>query len=94
MSLDVNNVVRSAAIVVVGLPLSGALAVGIVANLPEGESRAVSTATAVKADLTEACLNWAYSKPDSKLEREAKNTIDDYFGGEVDHAGVCKFVFS
>ena len=94
MSLDLNNVIRSAAIVVVGLPLSGALAVSVVSNLPEGESRAVATQNAIKADLTEACLDWGYSKGDSKLEREAKNEIDDYFGGEVNHAGVCKFVFS
>ena len=94
MSLDLNNVIRSAAIVAVGLPLSGAVAVGVVASLPEGESRAVTAQNAIKADLTEPCLNWAYSKGDSKLEREAKNEIDDYFGGEVNHAGVCKFVFS
>ena len=94
MSLDLNNVIRSAAIVVVGLPLSGALAVSVVAGLPEGESRAVATQNAIKADLTEACLDYAYSKGDSKLEREAKNAIDDYFGGEVNHGGVCKFVFS
>ena len=94
MSLDLNNVIRSAALVVVGLPLSGAVAVGIVSSLPEGESRAVATQNAIKADLTEACLDWGYSKGDSKLEREAKNAIDDYFGGEVNHAGVCKFVFS
>ena len=94
MSLDLNNVLRSVAIVVVGLPLSGALATAVVANLPEGETRAERETAEMKAELTRPCLDWAYSKPDSKLEREAKNEIDEYFDGEVNHAGVCKFVFS
>ena len=94
MSFDLNNVVRSAAIVVVGLPVSAAVAVGVVANLPEGEPRATQIQRSIKADLTEACLDWGYSKNDSKLEREAKNAIDEYFDGEVNHAGVCKFVLS
>ena len=94
MTIDLNNVLRSAALVVVGLPLSAAVAVSVVANLPEGEPRATQIQRSIKADLTEACLDWGYSKGDSKLEREAKNTIDDYFGGEVNHAGVCKFVLS
>ena len=94
MTFDLNNVIRSAAVVVVGLPLSGAVALGVVANLPEGEPRSVQIQRSIKAELTEACLDWAYSKGDSKLEREAKNAIDDYFEGEVNHAGVCKFVLS
>ena len=41
-----------------------------------------------------ACIKYLVSKDDSKLEREAQNELDDIFGGEVNHAEVCKWVFS
>lgn len=92
MTFDVNNVVRSVAIVAVGLPLTSAVAVGVLANLPEGQPESVRILEATKADLTEACLDYVVANVDSKLEREAQNEIDDYFGGEVNHGAVCKFV--
>tara|TARA_R110002050_G_scaffold7440_3_gene28835 strand:+ start:13384 stop:13665 length:282 start_codon:yes stop_codon:yes gene_type:complete len=92
MNFDVNNVVRSVAIVAVGLPLTSAVAVGVLSNLPEGQPESVRVLEVAKADLTRACLDYAVSKSDSKLEREAQNQIDDYFGGEVNHGAVCKFV--
>ena len=92
MTLDVNNVVRSVAIVAVGLPLTSAVAVGVLANLPEGQPESARVLEVAKADLTRACLDYVVANVDSKLEREAQNQIDDYFGGEVNHGAVCKFV--
>lgn len=94
MSLDLNNVIRSAAIAVVGLPLTAGVAIAVLSSLPEGPSRAEQVQAQTKAALTRTCLDWAVSRSDSKLEREAKNEIDDYFGGDVNHAEVCKFVLS
>ena len=48
----------------------------------------------VKGDLTRPCLNYAISKNDSKLERDAKNEIDEYFGGEVNYQTLCQWVTS
>ena len=92
MTLDVNNVVRSVAIVAVGLQLTSAVAVGVVANLPEGQPESARVLEVAKADLTRACLDYVVANVDSKLEREAQNQIDDYFGGEVNHTSVYKFV--
>ena len=91
MNFDLNNVIRSAAVVVVGLPVSVAVSVGVISSLPS-ETVVDRETSQLKAKLTVPCIEWGYSKPDSKLERQAKNTIDDYFGGEVNHAGVCKYV--
>ena len=46
----------------------------------------------VRSDLTKPCLSYLLSKGDSKLEREAKDEIDSYFGGDVSHGDVCKWV--
>ena len=92
MELNVNQLVRSGVILVLGLPLSlGVLqAVGYSSQTSE-----VSKATAqVKGELTKPCIRYMTSKSDSKLEREAKNEIDEVLGGEVVHGDTCKWVLS
>ena len=86
--LNINNVVRSAVVLVLGLPLSGA----VLLNAMPQKNQSVLTQNRIKGDLTESCVKWAVSKADSKLEREAKDAIDDYLGGEVDYKGVCDWV--
>ena len=46
----------------------------------------------IKAGLAKPCVNYLLSKDDSKLERDAKDAVDEYFGGEVDHRSVCDWV--
>ena len=103
MNLDINHLVRSGAIALVGIPL--ALSTSGLINttasiaerssdraLRESEKDLVSREYSDK--LTKACIQWAVSKADTKLEREAKNTIDEVMGGEVDYRMVCRtFVF-
>ena len=89
MDFNVNNLVRSAVVLVVGLPVS--LAVALTA-LPEGESRSESILSGAKADLTQTCLDFAFSAKDGKTERAAKDAIDERFGEKADYAGVCKWV--
>ena len=103
MNIDVNHLVRSAAIAVVGVPLalstSGLInTVGTVAQATSDralrENDVQLTFAKYGDELAEACIGWAVSKVDSKLERESKNTIDEVFGGEVDYQKVCNaFVF-
>ena len=101
MDLNVNNLVRSAVVLVVGLPVSLALAGSVFTNTSisaEREARNVakteenSEVENLKNSLTLPCVKWAVSKSDSKLEREAKNTIDEVLGGEVSYGEVCKWV--
>ena len=95
MNLNVENLVRSGVVLVVGLPIALSLA-GLVnatselarQNRPSAGELAQQT---LKDQLTVPCVNYLVSDIDSKLERESANTIDDIFGGEVDHGNVCKW---
>ena len=89
MDFNVNQLVRSAVVLVVGLPVSLAVAL---AALPEAESRATQIQNDTKAKLTETCLQFAFSGKDSKAERAAKDAVDEEFGEGADYAGVCKWV--
>ena len=103
MNLDINHLVRSAAIAAVGLPLALSTSglINTTASVAEAGSERALRETRVKQvyneygdQLAEACIGWAVSKVDSKLERESKTAIDDVFGGEVDYSKVCNaFVF-
>ena len=99
MNIDVNHIIRSVAIVLVGAPL--ALSTSNLLNTTSTAAQRateVSQAQEIKTEygdqLAKACYAYALSKVDSKLEREAKNTIDEVFGGEVDYKTACNaFVF-
>ena len=103
MNLDINHLVRSGAIALVGVPLalsaSGLInTTSTIAQRTSERALREDDADLVYRDygdkLAKACIAWAVSKPDNKLEREAKNTIDEVMGGEVDYRLVCKtFVF-
>ena len=103
MNIDVNHLVRSGAIAAVGLPLALSLSglLNTTASVAEASSERALRETDIEKTYTEygdklakACIGWAVSKVDSKLERESKNTIDEVFGGEVDYGKVCNaFVF-
>ena len=103
MNFDVNHLVRSAAIAVVGLPLALSTS-GLINVTADAAGRTTDRALERKevdrvydnyaSQLADACIGWAVSKVDSKLERESKNTIDEVMGGEVDYGKVCNaFVF-
>ena len=97
MEFNLNNIVRSVAIVVVGLPMT----LGI-NGLTNATTKAITASVEVsaqtaeydslRAKLTGPCLKYLFSKVDSTLERNSKNTIDEAFGGQVDYKGVCNWV--
>jgi hypothetical protein len=97
MEFNLNNIVRSVAIVVVGLPMalgtSGFLnATTNAINSSTKDSAQAAEYESLRAKLTGPCLKYLFSKADSKLERNSKNTIDEAFGGEVDYKGVCTWI--
>jgi hypothetical protein len=100
MSLDINNIVRTAAVSTIGLIVAVPLSINLIAGGSQERAAKAPTAVQVYLDdmrenLVEACVDFNISPVDSKLEREAKTTIDDYFGGDkVNYAGVCNTVFS
>tara|TARA_R110002012_G_scaffold296900_1_gene494568 strand:+ start:47 stop:349 length:303 start_codon:yes stop_codon:yes gene_type:complete len=99
MSFDINNLARTASITVLGLLIAVPLSI----NLKAGgeQDRAASAPDAVdvyltdmRANLVEACVDYNISPVDSKLEREAKTAIDNYFDGDkVNYKAVCTTVF-
>ena len=99
MNYDINSLVRSLAVVVVGLPV--ALSFGnltnttaSVAGLALEKTAANEVIDGLRGELVKPCLDYYVSKVDSKLEREAKNTIDDVMGGEVNHKGICDYILN
>ena len=103
MNFDVNHLVRSVAIAAVGLPLAISTS-GLINTTSDAAARTTDRALdrsevdLVIEDygdkLAKACIEFAVSKPDTKLEREAKNVIDEVMGGEVNYSRVCDaFVF-
>ena len=45
-----------------------------------------------KEKLVMPCIKYYFSKRESKLERQAQTTIDEYFDGDVDHGEICKII--
>ena len=96
MNLNIENLVRSGVVLVVGLPL--ALSVGSLGGAVSETIRTSATdptaevANGLKSQLTRPCVLWGFSKVDSKLERQAKNQIDEIMGGEVSYKDICGWV--
>lgn len=90
MNLNVENLVRSAVILVVGLPVT----IGVGVSALKDNTSSVDTAVAdAKAELVDVCLDYAISKPDSRLERDAKDTIDKTLGADgADYKALCNWV--
>ena len=97
MNLNIENLVRSGFVLVVGLPLTLSLnnLVSTTARLADAaaeKSKEEVVTEQIKASLVEPCVRWVVSKEDSKLERQAKNDIDDVLGGDVNHRETCNWV--
>ena len=96
MNLNIENLVRSGVVLVVGLPVALSLG-GLTSSFTRAVDQASSNPTAsatesLKADLAAPCVRYMLSKNDSKLEREAKTDIDDVLGGAVDYSATCNWV--
>ena len=96
-SLNIESLVRSVVCLAIGLPLvlginglTGTL--GKLAVDAAEEDRKTETIDNLKADLTLPCLKYVMSKSDSKLEREAKDSVDEVLGGEVMIGETCQYV--
>ena len=90
MDFNINTALRSAVLLVVGLPLSASVFMSVSATDPTTDS-----ISATKAPLVGVCLDYMTSKPDSKLERTAKNEIDEIMGEDgADYKGLCNWVLN
>lgn len=97
MSLDLNNIFRTLGATAVGLTLAIPLAVntsadGTLRRFLQEPTVASEKLQDLTDNLTLPCIDYFISKADSKLEREAKTAIDDYFGGDVNHKAICDYV--
>lgn len=93
MEINVNNLARSAVVLALGLPLMLPLggAIGNTSRLTE-QTPADKEVAKFKDELTLPCLRYAFSRTDTKAEREAKNEIDEVLGGDANHRAVCNYV--
>lgn len=97
LHFNIDSIVRSLAVVAVGLPLTLSVTnltntTAEIAELALKENPTEEVISGLRAELVKPCLDYYLSKNDSKLEREAKNTIDDVMGGEVNHKGLCDYI--
>ncbi len=96
MNLNVENLVRSAVVVVVGLPIALSLTnlSGVTTRLVEQSltNPTSEVSNVLKEELTGPCIRYMVSKADSKLEREAVVDIEDVVGGSVNAAKTCNWV--
>ena len=99
LNVNVSSLVRSGVILLLGAPVvmgAGAAFKEIAGATKEATQDDVRTLIVenYQGRAAEACVKFLVSKNDSKLEREAKTELDDVFGGDVNHAEVCKWAFS
>ena len=97
MNSDITNIVRSVAFLIVGLPLTFALAGRVNVGTEVARQKLVVSPSDqvlidLKNDLTKVCIDYKLSKADTKLERQAKNDIDEAFDGEVLYNSTCNYV--
>lgn len=87
---SINNLVRSAVILVVGLPVT----LGVASSISKTDP-VTDAISAAKAPLVAPCLEYMISKPDSKLERGAKDRVDSVMGSDgADYKGLCGYVLN
>jgi len=99
MDLKIENLLRTAGIVVIGLPISLAIASSVSVSTSITKAAAdkaaketpKTEAQELKESLVRPCLDYVFSDIDSKLERTAKNDLDEAFGGGVNYKEVCKW---
>ena len=97
MNSDITNIVRSVVFLGCALPLTIALA-GRVSVGTEVARKQLTVSPAdqviidLRNDLTKVCIDYKLAKVDTKLERQAKNDLDEHFDGEVFYATTCKFI--
>jgi len=97
MTFDYNNIIRTVAVAIVALPVSLGLSGSLNANTELTRQNIVTSAAQDVIDehkdaLTKACIDFRLSKPDTKLERTSKNTIDEFFDGEVSYPATCAWI--
>ena len=88
MEFNLNTAIRSAVILVVGLPVT----LGVASSISKTDP-VTDAISAAKAPLVAPCLEYMVSKPDSKLERGAKDRVDALMGADgADYKGLCGYV--
>ena len=96
MTLNIENLVRSAAVVVVGLPVALSVTglTGATTRLVEKSlaDPTADTTNNIKSELAGPCVRYMVSKTYSKLEREAVVDIEEVLGGSVNPRETCNWV--
>jgi len=97
MNINIDSIVRSIAIVAVGLPVTLSIS-----NLTDATTKLAEntlkrspysiTIEELEETLTRPCIDYFISEYDSKLEREAKNSIDDALGDGAKYKALCDFI--
>ena len=88
LDLNVNQLVRSVVVLLVGAPIS----LSILAQAPERTR--TSELDRLKTELEVPCLRYMTTKADSKGERAAMDAVDEVYGTDPAYSEVCKWALS
>ena len=99
LNVNVSSLVRSGVVLLLGAPVVLATGGLLAEATRQAKADSQEDARQVVIDYyqgaaAEACVKFLVSKSDSKMERDAKTALDEVFEGDVNHAEVCKWVFS
>ncbi len=98
-TIDVSNIFRTIAVLAITVPFTFSLSDALGANTALSRANAELTKQqqvyrTLQGQMVLPCIKYRVSKNDTKLEREAKNELDEVFGGEVAHGAACNFVLN
>ena len=98
-NIDVGNIFRTFAVLAITVPFTFSLSDALKANTALSRQRAAVSKQqevyrSLQGQMVLPCIKYRVSKGDTKLEREAKNQLDEIFGGEVSHGAACNFVLN
>jgi len=97
--IDVSSIFRTVAVLAMTVPFTFSLADALSANAQLSrqklqESKVQEVYKELQGQMVLPCIKYRVSKADTKLEREAKNDLDEIFGGDVAHGPACNFVLN
>ena len=97
MKTNIAHIVRSASLAIIGLPiaLSTSSLIETSKQLMQQSlnNRPINIVEEqLETALVRPCIDFYVSKVDSKVERQAKNQIDEIMGGETNYTTLCEYI--
>ena len=97
MKTNIAHIFRSASLAIIGLPIALSTS-GLIETSKQLMQQSLNdrpiniVEEQLETALVRPCIDFYVSKVDSKVEREAKNQIDEIMGGETNYTTLCEYI--